>query len=70
VLHLEDEQKVRLIAYVSTPDYVYDPESLREIWLPSDDFYAILQNWRDRFEAEWRASTKVPNSRRVFKAHD
>jgi hypothetical protein len=70
VLHLEDLEQVRLIAYVSTPDYVYDPESLREVWLPSYDFYAILQNWRDRFEAEWRASPKVPNSRRVFKAHD
>ena len=70
VLQLEDLEKVRLIAYAGTPDYVYDPESLREVWLPSDDFYAILQNWRDRFEAEWRASPKLANSRKVFAAHD
>jgi len=70
VLQLEDLEKVRLIAYVSTPDYVYDPESLMEVWLPSEDFYAILQSWRDRFEAEWREAHKVPDGRKLFKAHD
>ena len=59
VLQIEDLKKVRLIAYVSTPDFLYDPATLREIFLPSDDFYEILQNWRDRFEAEWLAAPKV-----------
>jgi hypothetical protein len=70
VLHVEDQQKVRLIAYVNTPDYLYDPETLREVWLSSDDFYEVLQNWRDRFEAKWRAAPKVLSERKLFKAHD
>lgn len=70
VLHLEDTERVRLIAYSSIPDYVYDPETLRDVWLSSDDFYAVLHSWHDRFEAEWKAARKLPASRRVFKAHD
>ena len=70
VLHLEDLKNVRLIGYVSTPAYLYDAQSLREIWLPIDDFYAILQNWHDRFETEWKTSPKTRASRRVFKAPD
>ena len=70
VLHLEDLKNVRLIAYMSTPAYLYDPKSLREIWLPIDDFYAILQSWHDRFEAEWKSAPKIAASRKVFKAHD
>lgn len=70
VLHLEDLMNVRLIAYVSTPAYLYDPENLREVWLPIDDFYAVLQSWHDRFEAEWKGTRKIPVSRKVFKAND
>lgn len=61
VLQIETQEKVRLIAYVSTPDNLYDPATLRDVWLSSDDFYDILQEWRDRFEAEWLAAHKVPN---------
>jgi hypothetical protein len=69
VLHLEDMEKVRLIAYASTPDYVYDPETLRDVWLSGDDYYAILQSGHARFDAEWKAARKIPASRKVFKAH-
>ena len=61
VLQIDDLKKVRLIAYVSTPDLSYDPATLRDVWLRSDDFYDILQNWRDRFEAEWIEAPKVPD---------
>ena len=61
VLQIEDLKKVRLIAYVSTPDNLYDPATLRDVSLSSDDFYDILQDWRDRFEAEWMAAPKVPD---------
>jgi hypothetical protein len=50
VLQIEELKEVRLIAYVSTPDLLYDPATLREAWLTSDGFYDILQNWRDRFD--------------------
>jgi hypothetical protein len=62
VLQIEDPKMVRLIAYVSTSDLLYDPATLRDVWLSSDDFYDILQNWRDRFEAEWIAAPKVPDA--------
>jgi hypothetical protein len=61
VLQIEDPKRVRLIAYVSTSDYSYEPATLRDVWLSSDDFYDILQNWRDRFEAEWIAAPKLPD---------
>lgn len=70
VLHLEDMKNVRLIGYVSTPEYVCDSKSLREIWLPIDGFYAILQSWHDRFDTEWKAARKIPAGRKVFKAHN
>lgn len=70
VLHLEDSKIVRLIAYVSTPGYVYAPGSLREIWLPSEDFYATLLSWRERFATEWKAAPKVHPERKVFKARE
>lgn len=61
VLQIEDQKRVRLVAYVSTPDLLYDPATLRDVWLSSDDFYDILQNWRDRFETEWMAAPKLPD---------
>lgn len=61
VLQIEDTKNVRLIAYVSTPDYWYAPATLHDVWLSSDGFYDILQNWRDSFEAEWIAAPKVPD---------
>jgi Immunity protein 42 len=61
VLQIEDMKRVRLIAYVSTPDNLYDPATLRDVWLSSHDFYNILQSWRDLFEAEWIAAPKSPD---------
>lgn len=61
VLQIEDTKNVRLIAYVSTPDYSYAPTTLRDVWLSSDGFYDILQNCRESFEAEWNAAPKVPD---------
>ncbi len=43
--------------------YQHDPASLSDIWLQADEFYHILQTWRDAFEAEWKAAPKL------FKAH-
>ena len=66
VLQFDLGDKVRLIAYVSTPDYLHDPETLREISLNSEDFYGILQNWHDLFEDEWKEMPKVLCQRKVF----
>jgi hypothetical protein len=61
VLHLEDENQVRLIAFKSVQDYLIDPGSLRDVWLPSDSFYSILQIWHDTFMAEWKSLPKAPD---------
>jgi len=59
VLQVEDAKNVRLIAYVSTPEYAYAPATLREVWLSSEVFYETLRSWRDCFEAEWVSAPKV-----------
>jgi hypothetical protein len=53
VLQFEEQNIVRLVAFSSTPDFLYDPESLREVSLSPDEFYRILQEWHDRFYEEW-----------------
>jgi hypothetical protein len=62
VLQFEDESQVRLIAFTGTPDFRYDPASLRDLWLPQDEFYDILQEWHDRFRDEWKSFPKVSGS--------
>ena len=43
--------------------YQHDPVTLSDLWLEADEFYKILQTWRDAFEVEWKAAPKL------FKAH-
>lgn len=40
-------------------DYKHDPETLKDVWLEADEFYGILQRWRNEFESEWAKSAKV-----------
>jgi hypothetical protein len=61
MLQLEDENQVRLVAFKSTADSFY-PTGLREVWLPQDEFYGILQEWYDRFKDEWTQAPKVSSS--------
>jgi hypothetical protein len=56
VLQVESQNQVRLIAFVGTPDFLYDPSSLRDLRLPGDEFYMVLQDWYDGFDDEWRSS--------------
>jgi Immunity protein 42 len=56
VLQFEVDDRVRLIAFTSSGEsYLHDPTTLSDAWLPSDDFYCVLQQWHDAFEAEWTA---------------
>ncbi len=61
VLQFEDESRVRLIAFASSPDGLYDPDTLRDVWLLNVEFYDILRQWRDGFKAEWEAHPKSPD---------
>jgi hypothetical protein len=58
VLQFDIGEMVRLIAFSRAINPIYDPESLREAWLSADEFYEILQNWRDNFKAEWTSLPK------------
>jgi hypothetical protein len=58
VLQFDVEAEVRLIAFSRATNPIFDPETLRDVCIPADDFYAILQNWHDRFLAEWESLPK------------
>jgi hypothetical protein len=62
VLQFEDENRVRLVAFTGTPDFLYDATSLRDACLSADMFYGILQEWHDRFKKEWSSWPKVSES--------
>jgi len=62
VLQFEDQNQVRLLAFTGTPDFRYDPASLRDVRLSADTFYGILQEWHDRFKKEWSSKPKVSES--------
>jgi Immunity protein 42 len=53
VLQFEDENRVRVVAFTGTPDFLYDHASLCEASLLQNEFYWILQVWHDRFKEEW-----------------
>jgi len=60
VLHLDVENRVRLIAFNNT-DVADDMiGTIREVWLDADLFYGVLSRWRDNFDAEWESRLDLP----------
>lgn len=59
VLQFDVEDRVRLIAFKFDEGYHHDPATLSDVWLPADDFYRVLQQWLDTFEAERACMPKV-----------
>ncbi len=55
VLRIDDGAQVRLIGFRSGDAFHHDPESLRDLTISADNYYAVLSGWRDAFLAEWRA---------------
>ncbi len=64
VLQFDVKDHVRLIAFKSVPFHPYDPATLRDTCIPSDDFYTLLQNWYDAFESESGSLPKVSEAAR------
>jgi hypothetical protein len=60
VLQFDFEDRVRLIAFKSGNDYLHDASTLSDVWLSADDFYDVLRNWLEAFEAEWTGLPKIP----------
>jgi hypothetical protein len=61
VLHFDVGHRVRLIALKSRGEG-HDPATLVDVWLSADDFYSVLQDWRDAFKAEWTSTPKAPEA--------
>jgi hypothetical protein len=60
VLQLDVEDRVRLIAFKSADEgFACDPDSLRDVWLPVDEYYRVLEQWHHSFEAEWTSKAKL-----------
>ena len=57
VLQFDIDNQVRVIAF-QCPDALPDPSSVREVWLHSETFYAILGEWNEAFIAEWKSLPK------------
>jgi len=54
VLQFDVQDRVRLIAFKNGGDHLHDPSTLSEVWVTADNFYTVLQQWRNAFEAEWK----------------
>ena len=57
--------RVRLIADKPSKleyDYRHDPKTLCDTWLPADEYYGVLEQWRTAFASEWKATEKIPES--------
>jgi hypothetical protein len=59
VLQFDVGGEVRLIAFKRGPDGRHDSSTLNDLWIASDEFYAVLRRWRDSFTEEWAALPKV-----------
>jgi len=59
VLQFDVDDQVRLIAFKRGPDGRHDSSTLSDLWIASDEFYAVLRRWRDSFTEEWAALPKV-----------
>ena len=61
VLQFDVGESVRLIAFrCGDGHFNYEPCTLRDVWLASDEYYDVLQKWSAAFEREWNATPKTP----------
>jgi Immunity protein 42 len=60
ILQFDVGDRVRLIAFRSIEgNYHHDPRTLQDIWLGTDEFYSILQEWLEEFMKAWTAAPKI-----------
>ncbi len=59
VLQFDVPDRVRVIAFKSRAGNVHDAATLSDVWLPADDFYGVLAQWREAFEREWTIRPKI-----------
>lgn len=56
VLQFDVGDQVRLIAFKNRVIGRDAPSALAQVWMPTDAFYSLLDDWQRRFEAEWAAT--------------
>lgn len=59
VLQFNSDEHVRLVAFELGADGRYDPSTLADLWIESDQFYEVLRRWTQDFLAEWKSLPKV-----------
>lgn len=59
VLHFDCKDRVRLIAFKSGENELYEKDSLREMWLSSRAFYDVLNDWSVQFDAIWKNEMRM-----------
>ncbi len=60
VLQFDIDDKVRLISFKTLADgYAHNPETLADLWISAEEFYGVLEQWSDAFEAEWQKTPKA-----------
>jgi hypothetical protein len=59
VLHFDEGNTVRLIAFYDVEGYQVEQGSLRDVRLRQNDFYGILEEWHTNFENDWMSMLKV-----------
>jgi len=59
VLQFDLADRVRLIAFKCRPDGHHDPTTLRDLWMATEDFYVVLERWRQSFLENWASLPKV-----------
>jgi hypothetical protein len=60
VLHFDIGDRVRLIAFRSMEDgYHHDPDTITDVCIDAAEFYRILKQWRDAFQAAWKIAPRT-----------
>lgn len=59
VLQFDSGEHVRLIAFKNEQNLDDVARTLTEVWVNSNMFYALLDEWRSGFEVEWCAASKA-----------
>jgi len=59
VLQFDSDEQVRLVAFKLGAEGRYDPSTLADLWIESDQFYEVLRRWSQDVLAEWKSLPKV-----------
>jgi hypothetical protein len=60
ILQFDIGKAVRLIGFKTRRDRdEIDFNTLRDLYLGADEFYGLLEKWRDDFDADWKMRPKV-----------